>query len=580
MDEIHIKSKVVYDNGKVRGYAENKSLKEANGMQCFMLSSLFSDNRDVVSIVPVLQMNAEYLCDLLKQVIINVSTAGYRIIAVISDNNVVNRNSFKKLADSDSLVPFIYNPVHRDQKIFILFDSVHILKCIRNNWINQKNSRQTFTYPSFQDDSVIQRASFGDLKSLYEIEKGITIKQAYRLSFKALHPHSIERQNVNLVLRIFNDTNIAALKSLGPNNTCLVNWSGTADFIEIILKLWNIFNVKSASKGWRKLQGDSFPFNSCTDERLKWLTQFVTWLDKWRQYNELNAEGFLTRETYLSLSHTVSTMITLIKYLLQECELCYVLLGKFQTDQLESRFGHYRQLSGSNYLVSVQEVLQSEKKLKIKSLLKLYSASKGAITIRDYIGNFSDVKHQHCDDGFVKKFPYDMISKQPKCDDLSALLVIAGYVSYKSRSHITCEDCKQLFGAKDKPFNLDINSKHLEYFEFLNRGGLTYPSDILFTVLQCCYTIFNMCIADPLESSFLKVYNHKYTLIGTIERYLTTSDEFSSIYILCDKCDTEWHTLLLKSIGCFVNILLNDYSIEKTDAVACAKVARKVAKFK
>ena len=52
-------------------------------MQCFMLSSLFSNNRDVVSVVPELQMNAEYLCDLLKQVIINVSTAGYRIIAVI-----------------------------------------------------------------------------------------------------------------------------------------------------------------------------------------------------------------------------------------------------------------------------------------------------------------------------------------------------------------------------------------------------------------------------------------------------------------------------------------------------------------
>ena len=161
--------------------------------------------------------------------------------------------------------------------------------------------------------------------------------------------------------------------------------------------------------------GESFkviPFHSTvTDVRLKWLTltQFVTWLDKWRQYNELNAEGFLTRETYLSylsLSHTVSTMITLIKYLLQECELCYVLLGKFQTDQLESRFGHYRQLSGSNYLVSVQEVLQSEKKLKRKSLLKLYSASKGVITIRDSIGNFSDVKHQHCDDSFVKKFLY------------------------------------------------------------------------------------------------------------------------------------------------------------------------------
>ena len=86
--------------------------------------------------------------------------------------------------------------------------------------------------------------------------------------------------------------------------------------------------------------------------------------------------------------------------------------------------------------------------------------------------------------------------------------------------------------------------------------GLNWLINRLFTVLQCCYTIFNMCIADPLESSFLKVYNHKYKLIGTIKRYLTTGDEFSSIYRLCHKCDSEWHTLLLKSIGCFVNILL------------------------
>ena len=63
-----------------------------------------------------MQMNAEYECDLLKQVIINVLTAGYRIIAVISDNNVVSRNSFNKLADSDSLV----YPVHRGQKSLIV----------------------------------------------------------------------------------------------------------------------------------------------------------------------------------------------------------------------------------------------------------------------------------------------------------------------------------------------------------------------------------------------------------------------------------------------------------------------------
>ena len=56
-----------------------------------------------------------------------------------------------------------------------------------------------------------------------------------------------------------------------------------------------------------------------------------------------------------------------------------ILICKFQTDQLESRFGHYGQLSGSNYLMTVSGVLWNKKKLKVKPLLKLYSASKGHI---------------------------------------------------------------------------------------------------------------------------------------------------------------------------------------------------------
>ena len=79
-----------------------------------------------------------------------------------------------------------------------------ILKCIRNNWINLKNFKRTFTFPRFNDYNEIFRASFSELEHVYEMEKSFTIKQAYRLSWKALHPHSIERQNVKLALRIFN----------------------------------------------------------------------------------------------------------------------------------------------------------------------------------------------------------------------------------------------------------------------------------------------------------------------------------------------------------------------------------------
>ena len=60
-------------------------------------------------------------------------------------------------------------------------------------------------------------------------------------------------------------------------------------------------------------------------------------------------------------------------------------------------------LSGSNYLVSVNEVLQSEKKLKVHSLLKLYTNSHGIIRIKDLFMEFSEPSSGKCDEEFVKE---------------------------------------------------------------------------------------------------------------------------------------------------------------------------------
>ena len=183
---LHIKMQNAYQNG----HAENQSVKSANRIQCFMLSSILSNNRDVVSLVPVQQMTSSYLCDLTKQVITNVTNAGYTVISIISDNNVVNRKLFMSLSGSGHLMPYIINPVNNIDKK--RFDSVHILKCIRNNGINLKKIKRTFRFPGFNDYDEIFRASFAELEHVYKMEKSLTIKQAYRLSWKALHPHSIE----------------------------------------------------------------------------------------------------------------------------------------------------------------------------------------------------------------------------------------------------------------------------------------------------------------------------------------------------------------------------------------------------
>ncbi|GFV53760.1 transposable element P transposase [Trichonephila clavipes] len=102
------------------------------------------------------------------------------------------------------------------------------------------------------------------------------------------------------------------------------------------------------------------------DDRLTFFSKFVQWLDCWKNLKQNKREGCLSEETFFALRHTVNTIPELIKYLLTEQNFKYVLTGKFQTDRLEARFGQYRQMSGANYHVTVQEILQSENKLRIK----------------------------------------------------------------------------------------------------------------------------------------------------------------------------------------------------------------------
>ena len=95
-------------------------------------------------------------------------------------------------------------------------------------------------------------------------------------------------------------------------------------------------------------------------------------------------------------------------------------------------------------------------------------------------------REPNCNINFEDGVPYHDISRHAKCDDLFDILVVTGYVTHNAMSHRDCGGrCKMMFGTRIKPFNLDILSEHLDYFRLLNRGGLTYWSNGLFTVIEC-----------------------------------------------------------------------------------------------
>ena len=93
--------------------------------------------------------------------------------------------------------------------LFFILDAVHILKCTRNNWINQKTSGTSIRFPPFCFKDISCKnspstASFESLRLLHSLECDLLLKFAYKPSWKALHPSTLERQNVTYALQVFN----------------------------------------------------------------------------------------------------------------------------------------------------------------------------------------------------------------------------------------------------------------------------------------------------------------------------------------------------------------------------------------
>ena len=107
------------------------------------------------------------------------------------------------------------------------------------------------------------------------------LKKAPALSWKALHPHALERQSVSLALKVFTQTNVATLKHFGPADATMENWEGTSTFIAIVCKWWDIINLHHPYKGRNTNNPDAYPIYQQADARLDFLLNLHKWLKIW-----------------------------------------------------------------------------------------------------------------------------------------------------------------------------------------------------------------------------------------------------------------------------------------------------------
>ena len=313
---------------------------------------------------------------LISKTIVGLKTIGFRVISVITDNNSINSKAMSFFSSPPKKSIVYQHPSDQCRPLFFILDTVHLLKCIRNNWLNQKTSGKCIVYPNFDfcgmsttNTSESAYACFESLRHLYSLEAEKHLKFGYKLSIKALHPSNLERQNVRLVLQIFNEFVAQALLQLG-NAHDILHYQDTSAFISLILSWWEVVNAKTPRKGYRLNNKYQQPLTASDENDPKvFLWHFSDWLSKWN--NVKNNCGKLTKETFGALMHTTHALLEIAEYCFNELGAKYILLGKFQTYSLESRFGQYRQLAGGKYDVSLRQVYECEKKIRLLTVLKL-----------------------------------------------------------------------------------------------------------------------------------------------------------------------------------------------------------------
>lgn len=328
-DEMHLKPSLRYRGGHVIGYSLDQPEKLARTVLVYMVKLPFQPkpNSFVLRIIPVHTLTSELLfCETISQLKI-ISSAGGKTLSLISDNLATNRKLYEILQVHypSSFSYKIPHPVDEGNDLYLLFDSVHLIKSIRNNWITEKNKEISFIPPDKTvEDQVIAR--WQDVIDLYKSESQNPLKRV-NLTSAAVDPSIFDRQKVSLALQVFNDKTIAALSQDGKEDT--------ACFIFFINRMWKMLNNKSTTAYIHLNDNDRMPLRDNNRKQLDFLKSLVCSFKLMPTGRGKNRNLSFTSETKKSLIQTIDGLVDMTLFLLNAKVVRFVLLGVFQSDILE-----------------------------------------------------------------------------------------------------------------------------------------------------------------------------------------------------------------------------------------------------
>ena len=164
-----------------------------------MVKCLFTRRRFIAKLIPCAALTSSFQYGIVSTLISDLEASGATVLAIVNDNNKVNQSYFELFPGYTQYTPYVCYPfIESKRPLFLLYDTVHIMENIRNNWLTEPT--QVLKFPIMADGGLIwENAHWSSLRELCaaESERNFTLSG---LTAAAINPNNLEKQKVIILV--------------------------------------------------------------------------------------------------------------------------------------------------------------------------------------------------------------------------------------------------------------------------------------------------------------------------------------------------------------------------------------------
>ena len=461
-------------------------------------------------------MNAKTQAQLVRMALEKAADAGLRVWSITADGTSVNISTFTQLGcifgtTYDSMVTMFKHP-SRNYNGYIILDPCHMLKLARN----ALSSMGSF-YD--QDGGEIQWKFFHLLHNLQD-DQGLNLRNKFSAQHLEYQKH---KMNVRLAAQTLSSSVANAIQFLDVSMklTQFQNSGPTVNFIRVIDRTFDILNSRCPhAKGYKQpLRPKS---KDTWENYLKSAAEYLLSLAAKQEGKNKEQKLLFTHRRKTFIIGFVATIKSTIQmanemFSLKENPFDYLLTYKFSQDHLELLFSCLRSKGGWNNNPNSMQLKYTLRQMLFRNAV---NASKNSNCI-DFSESFSSAiipifhKRKHrsplveekpeSDSGFTltEQLLVEQLAERGHSEFMENILFyISGFIVTKLMALIACTACKSCLISSPLPSSIDHDycgvktAQHSDtpaasaFTLFINRGGLTIPSQSVFAVVKYADHIF------------------------------------------------------------------------------------------